>query len=520
MEMLTTAEQMRRCDREAINRYRLPGLILMENAGRAFVDALDRNVGPVKEKQIVVLCGKGSNGGDGYVVARHLASIGALSLVILLGRKSAVKGDARVNLDIILKLASLKGSGVRFKEVISSQAFSGINKPDIVVDAIFGTGFSGNVTGLAQKAIRWMNSSGAIVASVDIPSGVDANTGRIGNVAAKAHVTVTMGMAKIGQYVGAGRDHSGEVVVADIGIPKGVMRPVQNQVFRVRSRDITSLLPRRPASAHKYSVGKVFALAGSRGFVGAPYLCAQAAMKAGAGAVVLGIPNSIYLMMSRKVTEVMLLPLDETDDGTVGLGAKNAIEERIRWADAVVLGPGLSRNEETMRLLIDLIPSISRPLVLDADALHAVMLKRGIVKKRRTQTILTPHSGELEKISGHGVSEIEEGRVEVARSSARSLNSVVVLKGSPTVVADPHGEVYLNSTGNPGMATAGTGDVLAGVIGSLIAQGVPSPDAAFAGVFIHGMAGDTAGRKFGQRGMMAMDLLDCIPEVMKRLEQQ
>jgi NAD(P)H-hydrate epimerase len=297
-----------------------------------------------------------------------------------------------------------------------------------------------------------------------------------------------------------------------------MLQPSKRQVFRVLGSDVAKDLPKRPLTAHKYSVGKIFVLAGSRGLTGAPYMTSLAAMRSGAGGVILGVPKSIYPPLVRKLTEVMLTPLEETAEGSVSLASLEAINEKIEWSDVVVIGPGISHNAETRRLLLHLIPAIKRPLVLDADGLNCIAADTSVLRRRKASTILTPHVGELSRLIGRGGKEIELNRVTVASQAADRLKSIVVLKGSPTVTGLPSGPAYVNSTGNPGMATAGTGDVLTGIIAGLLGQGMQAERAAYSGVFIHGLAGDIAARKFGERSVMALDILERIPDAIKSLE--
>jgi NAD(P)H-hydrate epimerase len=390
---------------------------------------------------------------------------------------------------------------------------------DIVVDAVFGTGFSGKASGIYRKAIEWMNAQKAFIAAVDMPSGVDGSTGTVESVAVHAALTVTMALGKIGHYVGAGRECSGEVRVVDISIPPFVIRPPRRPVFRIHSSDVALSLPKRPVTANKYSVGKVLILGGSRNFTGAPAMAAQAGLLSGAGAVILGIPVSIQTILARKLTEVILAPLPETPDGTLSMEAISLIREKIAWADAVAVGPGLSRNEETDRLLRRLIPEISKPLIVDADALTALSSSPRLLRKRTAPTILTPHAGELSRLIAVSAPEIEARRVELSRESAIRLKSIIVLKGSPTATATPGGDVVLNSTGNPGMATIGAGDVLTGIIAGLCAQGMNPAAAAAAGVFVHGRAGDLAAGKLGQRSLLALDIQSHIPAALRELER-
>jgi NAD(P)H-hydrate epimerase len=296
------------------------------------------------------------------------------------------------------------------------------------------------------------------------------------------------------------------------------MKPAKDQTFRVRAGDVRDLIPLRPLSAHKHSVGKIFILAGSRGYTGAPYLCSQAAMRSGAGAVVLGVPQSIHAMMTRKVTEVMIAPLEETGEGTVSPRAKGVVERHVEWSDVVVLGPGLSRNPETVSLVREVIPRIGKPLIIDADGLNALGRDTDLLRKRKEPTIITPHVGELSRIVGEKSSTIETYRIMFAREYASRLKSTLVLKGAPTATGSPTGSVFLNSTGNPGMATAGSGDVLTGIIAALLGQGMKPDEAAFSGVFLHGLAGDIAARRVGEKSLLAHDILDFIPDALAEVE--
>ena len=518
MQLLVTASHMQGYDRLAIERFRIPGLVLMENAGRAFADNLEAAAGPVRQKHVVIVCGKGNNGGDGFVVARHLANRGARVTVVALVGLRETKGDAKTNRDILLKLTGAKGGSIAVRQIAGTGAFPRLPRADVIVDAIFGTGFAGAVRGSAQRAIRWINSRRCFVASVDIPSGVEADTGIVHTGAVKANLTVALGLAKIGHYVGAGRAHSGAVVVADISIPRFLFTPRARQVYRVLPEDVSALLPRRPLTAHKHSVGKIFVLAGSKNLTGAPTMAAQAAMRTGAGAVILGTPASIHKALVRKVTEVMVSALPETPAGSLSLQGLEQIEQRADWADVVVIGPGLSADPETRQLVLTLLRRIPRPIVLDADGLTAVISDHSVLRRRRHPTILTPHVGELSRIVRADASEIEALRVRYAPEAARQLKSVVVLKGSPTITGTPAGVAYMNSAGNPGMATAGAGDVLAGIIAGLLGQGMGAVESAYAGVFIHGLAGDLASNAYGQRSLMALDILDQISHALIMLE--
>jgi hydroxyethylthiazole kinase-like uncharacterized protein yjeF len=516
VQLLATAEQMQSFDRTAIQTLEMPGLLLMENAGRAFVDALTAECGDLRNRRVLVVCGKGNNGGDGFVIARHLANRGGVVQVLLLGPPEDLKGDALTNYRVA---RNMTGPSLQFIAPPASETPDAFPDAEIIVDAIFGTGFSGEVSGTFRNAIEQINGRNWFVASVDIPSGVSASDGTVANVAVKATLTVTMGLAKIGHYVGAGGDHAGKVVVADISIPPHLLRAPGPACYRVHAEDVSCVLPQRARRAHKYSVGKLFVLAGSRNFTGAPVMCAQAALVSGAGAVVLGAPRSIHHTLATKLTEVIIEPLEETVEGTIGEAALHAIRRRIEWADAVVIGPGLSRSAETDRLVLSLIVEEEKPLILDADGLNAAATDPAVFRKRRGETVLTPHAGELGRLVGKSASDIEQTRVQQAREAAGQFGSIVVLKGASTATADVAGDVYVNSTGNPGMASIGVGDVLTGLIAGFRAQGMTSLEAAFGGVFVHGLAGDLAASQLGERSVLALDVLAFVPSALRKVER-
>ncbi len=516
MQFLATAEEMRQADAHAIKKLRIPGLVLMENAGRGFVDVLEQVTGSVRGKHVVVVCGKGNNGGDGFVIARHLAIRGALVSVVLLCKQKDLKGDARINFTALSAIVRVKGSGITLQVISSSRQFSKLPSAELIVDAIFGTGFSGTVKGIAADAIRWINRQSARVASVDIPSGVDANSGTVRNVSVKARLTVAMGMAKVGHYLGEGRTCSGEVIVVDIGVPEVVYRQ-RNTLARIHAGDVG--LPSRPHNIHKYSAGKVLVVAGSRAYTGAPVLTALAAMRAGAGFVRLVIPESIHGIVARKLTEVVIAPVKETVAGSISPDSVSEVIKHAKSADVVILGPGLSLEPETQKAIRSMISGVTCTLILDADALTAISNHKTLIRRRTGPTILTPHVGELSRLTGVPAKALELQRAVIAGQWSRKLHSVVVFKGSPTLTASLNGKMYLNSTGNPGMATAGSGDVLCGVIAALVAGGMEPTQAAYSGVFIHGMAGDLAVKRLGQRSLMAMNVLKKIPASLLHMEK-
>ncbi|MCI0706338.1 MAG: NAD(P)H-hydrate dehydratase [Ignavibacteriae bacterium] len=518
MQTVVSAEQMRWCDATTIKSYGVPSLILMENAGSSVAWFVEEHFGPLESRHVVILCGKGNNGGDGFVAARHLVNQGATVSVVTISNARELMGDAKTNFSILARI------GKSTEQLTISQYSSKLLKslhPDIIIDALLGTGFSGAVRKPLTDAIQWMNESRVPVVAADIPSGVDATTGIVENIAVQASATVTFGLLKSGLFCNQGQDSAGDVLVADIGIPKSVSTSDKFQTFLIERSDVRSLLPRRPSTSHKYSVGKVLVIAGSKGYTGAAALAAMSALRAGAGAVMLATPESVYPVLARKLTEAIVAPFSSTPEGSLSTEALAPLREKIQWADVVVIGPGLSQHKETQRLVQQLVFDNKSKMLIDADALNA-LAGMGVskLKKSKGSFLLTPHTGEFSRLSGMESKRIEQKRGDgVARDAATSWNATVVLKGGPTVTASSKGREYINSTSNPGMATVGSGDVLSGVISALWAQGMSDEDAAVAGVFVHGLSGDLACEKFGERSLVAQDLIDFLPAAFQEVER-
>ena len=512
---------MRACDRFAIRKLNIPGLILMENAGRGVVGVMKSHFGALEGKSVIIFCGKGNNGGDGFVAGRHLYNEGAKVIIVLLGSSRELPSDASVNYAIVKNIVRTSAGDpeLRLFEWKSKVNFAMLPVADFVVDAIFGTGFSGPVRGIYKEAIGWINSSSGKRISIDIPSGVDADTGGVTNVAVNACLTVTLGVRKTGLTVGQGMSYAGLVKVADLGISAQNLYPPKQRTFLVGDADVAGILPRRSVFSHKHSVGKIFVLAGSRGLTGAAAMASNSAMIAGAGTVILGTPASVYPILAKKLTEVMVDPLSESAEGTLGGLSYEKVKKHMGWADLLILGPGLSRHPDTVELVQRIISECDKPMLIDADGLNALSEDRSILKRHRSKdVVITPHTGELSRLTGIPAEEIEFNRMEIARDSARQFKVTVVAKGAPTVTASENGTVFINPTGNPGMATAGSGDVLAGLIGGLWAQGMERSAAAYAGVYVHGRAGDRAKEKFGEKSMMATDIQQSIPETLIQIE--
>ncbi|MDR3566047.1 MAG: NAD(P)H-hydrate dehydratase [Negativicutes bacterium] len=512
---VATAAEMREIDRKAIFECGMPGAALMESAGGEVAWKVGELLGGAAGKRVVIFAGRGNNGGDGFVVARRLANQGAKIKLFLLGTKEAVAGDARIYLDVLLN------TGTEIMELTSERDWDkvkiAIAFADCLVDALVGTGFHGEADGELAELITIINSAEKLVVAMDVPSGIDADTGQVRGVAIKASHTVTFALAKPGLLFQPGAHHAGVVAVADIGIPASVLASSDIRQNMITAGMVRQVLPVRQPWAHKGSCGRVLVVAGSQGFTGAAALAANAAVRAGAGLVTLGVAASLQPIMAGKLTEVMTRPLPETAWGALGLDAAPYIQKLVETCDVLAMGPGLGRDEEAAEVVRETVRSACCPLVLDADALNALVGNTEILLESEALAVLTPHPGELARLTGLGVDIINADRLTAARDAAGEWGCIVVLKGPGTVVAFPDGEVFINTTGNAGMATGGTGDVLTGVITALIAQGLSSHDAAVAGVYIHGLAGDIAARQ-GIVGMSAGDLLQAIPAAIHSLQ--
>jgi hydroxyethylthiazole kinase-like uncharacterized protein yjeF len=515
MEQLLTADETKECDREAVERGKVSGESLMDRASLGVVQVASRILRDLQGKRIVVLCGKGNNGGDGLGASYYLGQKGANVKVCLIGTADEVTGDARIFLDKIRQLP-MDRARIEVLEFEKSQVY--LDDSDLVIDAVFGTGLSDEPKDAAQKAIEQMTKTIAPILSVDIPSGIDSNTGVAYGQVPRAAATATMGYVKRGLIMNEGKDSSGKVYVVNIGLPTDLAALDKSETFIINCRDVRYLFPSRKAEAYKHAVGKVFGLVGSVGMTGAGVMVGQAAMRAGAGSVVLGVPSESNAIFENKLTEVMTMPLPQTRDGSLSLAVLLQIQKNLEWADVVVAGPGLSRNQETSQLLVKLLRGHSGKTVLDADALHAVADQPEILLETHAELLMTPHHGEFSRLSRMPVLDIAKNRIEAARRYAKEHQLTLVLKGSPTIIASKEGKVYVNVHGNPGMATAGMGDVLTGIISAFVAQKLDPLDAAIAGVYLHSVAGDIALEMKGMYSLMASDVIDCLPAAFKKIQ--
>jgi NAD(P)H-hydrate epimerase len=506
-----TREEIAFLDREASEKHHIPSSVLMENAGRAVAESVLRNY--PKVQRIAVLAGKGNNAGDGFVAARYLSKNKSVTL-FLFGDPERLKGDALSNFQA---LRSFPVKIEEFHETSPALNFPNFSSFDLLIDAVFGTGLKGVVEEFYQRIIETANGSGVPILAVDIPSGLDANSGKPLPVAIRASRTVTMGLPKVGLLAPSAYEFVGELEVADIGYPPELLFREGLKGHLLEPSDFKALLPPRKKDSHKGTYGKVLVIAGSLRYRGAANLAAFASLKVGAGLAVLALPRSLCLRNVRKPDEVIHLPLPETEDYTISLQALETALNEAEDSKAVVLGPGLSQHPSTRDFVLKFLKENPTPTLLDADGLNACASQPEVLLSTPAPLILTPHPGELSRLLKVRTAEIQEDRVGVCLKAALDFDSIVVLKGFRTVIGDPAGNFYINPTGNPGMASGGMGDVLAGTIGGLLAQGVTPLEACTLGVYAHGLAGDMVAAETGERGIVASDLLHKLPLALRSL---
>ncbi len=507
---LYTADGMQKVDGTAIHGVGIPGGHLMERAGLAVAtEILER----YDLEETVVFAGKGNNGGDGFVIARELFDAGVEVTVFLLASPDEYRGDARLNLDVLANLGVDVRPATGEGGALSEDTVMLTELADVIVDAIFGTGFTGAAKGPAAAAIELINAAPGEVVSVDIASGVGASSGAVHGPAVEADLTVTLHAAKVGHFVTPGGALSGEVVVAPIGIPG--LCDHDPDVWLLTEDAMGELVVPKGSLDHKRSVGTVLVVGGSRGMEGAAHMAAFAALRGGAGLVHCALPAGAAA--EKPFAEVISVTVPG-EDGQFGLEARSAVFEQADQLRAVAVGPGLGRADGA-RLLVREVLGVDRPLLLDADGLYALGDRLELLAERTQPTVLTPHEGELGRLIGRSAAEVAAQRLECARSAAQRSGATVVLKGEGTIVADPSGTAYVVPTGNPGLATPGTGDVLSGVIAAHLAKGLSATDAACLGAYLHGLGADLAAEDaVGSEGMVASDLFHYLPAAVERLK--
>ncbi len=503
---------MRRLDARAITELGIPGAVLMEHAGRGAADVILDVLGARRRgARVTIVCGKGGNGGDGFVAARWLKRAGVQPSVWMTDVEAEIRGDAAQ------KLRELRRVGVRPRPVDDEARLAAhLAKAELIVDALLGTGTRGAPSGLIAHMIEQINAAGRPVIALDIPSGVAADGGPIAWPAIRATLTATFAGLKRGLLMGPGAELAGRVRVVPIGIPEHeVARGIA--VFTVDRADVAALFPDRPREAHKGTYGHLLVVGGSRGKTGAAALAARAAMRAGAGLVTVATAASQQPVVAALLLESMSEPLPETAVGTIGCEAVEAIEQLADRRDAVALGPGLGLEADTQDAARGLIGDLARPMVVDADALSALAGHLELLRAARAPRCLTPHPGEMARMLGATVADVQRDRIECARAFAAEHGVHVLLKGAATVLGDPDGRVFLNPTGNPGMASGGMGDVLTGVLGALLARGVDPASAQRGAAYLHGLAADLAAGEVGQEALIAGDVIEALPRALRAL---
>ncbi len=503
---ISRVQEMRDADARAIADFGIPQEILMENAGQAAAFVL-QNAIEIENKKCLFFCGVGNNGGDGLVVARKLHSNGAKVSIFLLNDPHKFSGSAKLNYEIVQKLQlSIR----RLQSAAEAQ--TEVTKADVIIDAIFGTGLAREVGGLYREIIETINASEKPVFSLDIPSGINGDNGQLMGAAVKARQTITFGLPKLGNLLYPGFEHGGQLSVTHISFP-----------LQLHSADSLKIetnapppLPVRKGNAHKGSVGKALFIAGAANYHGAPWFSAHAFLKAGGGLSFLAAPEIIIATFGAECRELVFLPMAATADGSIACSNKEKLIRSTATVDLVVIGPGLSLNEETQRLTAKLIAEIDKPLLIDGDGITAVRSNVNLIKERKAATVLTPHPGEMSRLCGYSISEIEANRVDIVQETAGKFNAVIVLKGAHSLIGMPDGRVYINLSGNPGMATAGSGDVLTGAIAAMFGLGLSIEQAVRTGVFLHGFAGDLAAAETGPDGLIAGDILNALPVAIKK----
>ncbi len=515
---VVTVEQMRRAEQDCA-RIGISTDTLMENAGKAVAEEVRRILGTANQQRILILIGPGNNGGDGLVAARHLHDRGAEVSVYLLGQRSADDSNLKqVQERSIVCVEATQDESMGWLD-------SFLESADAVVDALFGTGKSRPLSGVFQQALGRVSKArekrgGLRIIALDLPSGLNADSGAVDPACLYADNTVTLGFPKPGLFNSPGAERAGRIVVVDIGLPSHLVEKVTSEL--ITDDWARSVLPKRPLTANKGTFGRVLVVAGSINYIGAAYLACSGAMRVGAGLVTLATAASLQPIMASKLTEVTYLPLPEAAPGVISPQAAGLINQELDQYHVLLLGCGLGQSQSITEFIAAMLlksKPAPLPLVLDADALNALAKVPKWWQRLAGGAILTPHPGEMARLAGMSVDEVQSDRVGMAQKVARQWHQAVILKGAYTVIAAPDGQAKISPLANPGLASAGTGDVLAGVIAGLVAQGLALFDAAACGVYLHGRAGEVVGEKLGDTGMMATDLLPVLPLVIKQLKE-
>jgi len=507
---ISRIEEMRSLDKSAMEDFGINQELLMENAGEAAYFVLLKELG-VRDRKFVVFCGTGNNGGDGFVVARKIHSMGGEAVVYVFGDVKEFFGAAKQNYEIISRLP-IEIRNVEFSESLECE----ILHCDVIVDAMLGTGLTRKVEGLYKDVIQSINQSGKKVVSIDIPSGINGNTGKVMGDAVSSDYTVSYGLPKIGNLLYPGFENCGKLYVSHISFPPSLYDKDSLKV----EVNIPVRLPERDRNAHKGDLGDVLFIAGAKSYFGAPYFSALSFLKAGGGYSRLAAPSCITPYIAGKGSEIVFVAQEETSSGSIALKNVDRLLELSEMVDMVVIGPGLSLNDETQELVRRLTKDIKKPLLIDGDGITALARSPEIIMEREYPAVVTPHLGEMSRITGLPVEEIDENKIDVLQEQAKKLNSIIVLKGAHSLTCYPDERIFINMSGNPGMATAGSGDVLTGAIAAMFGLGLSLEDAVRTGVFIHGLSGDLAASDKGEDGITAQDIMDSLPPAVKAYREE
>ena len=506
-EMKTAlAYEMREMDRQTTEKYLIPSVVLMENAARTVFDRITALCAEKGFKSAAVVCGTGNNGGDGFALARMLDNAGIKILVIPVGNTEKIKGDALINYNIAKKIS------LEFSDDINCA-----EKYDIIVDAIFGTGFKGEPKAPFNRVIEKINSFGKYVVSIDVPSGINADTGCVSGACVKADETVTFVMPKTGMLFYPAYNHCGKITVSDIGMPKEITENFISPCMYITDEEAKKLLPKRKPDGNKGTFGRLYVAAGSENMMGAAYFASAAGYRTGCGLVYCFIPQRGVKLMQSLLPEAVERPV-RTSEGKFYSDSFRDIENDIDMAKAVIIGPGIDKGEEVTEFVKIMLKNCKNPVIIDADAINAAAKDMSMLKNISVPSVITPHIGEMSRLMSLSVAEIKSNMIGYALDFAKKHNIVTVLKDARTVIASPDGRVYVNTSGNCAMSTGGSGDVLTGIIGGFVCQGMDVFEAAVLGVFVHGRCGDYAAEKMGHYGVLAGNLIDALPYVIKNME--
>ncbi len=524
---ILTASQMAEVDRLTTERYRMPSMLLMENAGRSFVEELEKACPGLSSKRIVILCGRGNNGGDGFVAARYLALRNARPSILLFSDPDKLKGDARLNYDIACAMDLPIQTFAAPAE--ARTCLKKIAAPDVIIDALFGTGLTKPIGPDFRPIVDWINRAAdhAFVAAVDIPSGLFADSSAIPGPVVKAHLTVTFSALKLAHVTPPAADYAGHTVLMPIGSPQPLFENPEYKMNLIDAAQVRKALPRRAPDSHKGTFGHVYVVAGSAGKSGAALMTGLAALRSGVGLVTLWLPKSLQRSVVGKFPELMTEFLPETEDCTSDRAGAVRVLAQLANVESMVLGPGMTTHPSTRKLIWDLVRNSPVPVILDADGINAfVPPAEPLRNEQGMPVIITPHPGEMARLIGKKIADVQKARLETARDCAARYRCYVVLKGFQTVLATPTGEIFINNTGNPGMATGGTGDVLAGIMGRFVAgwkhqvdrgNKTDIADYISAAIYLHGLAGDLAAENEGMESLIATDLIAYLPKAFKKV---